>query len=184
MPDQPSSPWSTHAPPSAYGAPYAAQGGGPRPLEPYGAPPPTPVWPGPPIEVRVAAPAPAGRGLAITGVVLGGLALLGMLLVGLLVVAFAFVGAGEDEGGSCTYAPVRGTIAPVTGNALTGTALAAEVTSKITDDCGEPEGVACPATAKVAKDVTTVCHGTDYGEDSAFVVFFEDDLGSYTLLEI
>lgn len=151
------------------------------PLYPYGPPPPY----GPaPIEVRVEVPVPAGRGLAITGVVLGGLALLAMVLVGLFVVALAFVGLDDGVSNSCGYGPVRGTIAPDKGTALAGAALAAEVTTKVTDDCGEPESIVCPATEKVAQDVTTVCHGTDLGEDATFVVFFEDASGDYTLLEI
>ena len=179
MSDPHPSPWSTHVPQAAYGSPYAGGSASAGPSGPYGAPPAVaPGWAGPPIEVRVVAPAPAGRGLAIVGVVLGGLAVLGMLVVGVLVLG----GKGEDSGPG-GYGPVRGTIAP-TGRGLTGAALAAEVTTKVADDGGEPEGVVCPETTKVAQDVTTVCHGTDYGEDSAFVVLFEDAQGAYTLLEI
>lgn len=188
--DRPS-PWSTHAPtdphpgwsaPPSYGGAPGAYGAG-RPLEPYG-PIAAPAYAGPPIEVTVAAPPAGGRGLAVTGVVLGGLALLGVLLLVVVVVVFTFVGFDDESGGGGYAGPMRGTIAPATGSALTGTELAAEVTRKVTDDGGEPEGITCPATAKVAQDVTTVCHGTDYGMDSAFVVFFEDAKGSYTLLEI
>ena len=148
------------------------------PLQPYGAPSP---FPAAPIEVRVVGGATPGRGLAIAGVVLGGLALLGVLLLGVFALVVTFAG---DEGGGGYYGPMRGTVAPVKGSPLTGSALAEEVTRKVRDDGGLPEGVSCPATLKVAQDVTTVCHGTDDGEDSSFVVFFEDAQGDYTLLEI
>ena len=121
-----------------------------------------------------------GRGLAVAGVLLGGPALLGMLLMALAL--FVFVGWDDDQGGG-GYGPMRGTIAPA-GHALTGQALADEVASTVRDDGSKPEAITCPATPKLAQDVTTVCHGTDFGEDSAFVVFFEDATGDYTLLEL
>jgi len=131
-----------------------------------------------PIEVRLTGQPAPGRGLAITGVVLGGLGLLagGMALV----VALALGFMGDPGGGS--YG-IRGTVSP-TGGALTGSALADEVSRRITDDGGAPEDVTCPATVRVAQDVTAVCHGTDYGDDATFVVFFEDDRGAFTLLEV
>lgn len=161
----PHQPWTPHA----------------APFYPYG---PPPAYAPPPIEVRVEAPTPSGRGLAIAGVMLGGLALLGVLLLGVFVVAMTFVGGDAGAGGGGYYGPMRGTIAPVKGRPLAGPALADEVSRKVHDDGGDAEGVVCPATAKVAKDVTTVCHGTDDGQDSSFVVFFEDAAGNYTLLEI
>jgi len=171
------SPWS----PSGHqqGWPPAPQ---PVPQPTYAPqPPPQPlVAPAaaPPIEVRLTGQSGQGRGLAITGVVLGGLGLLagGVALVAAL--ALGFLG-GPGPG---TYG-LRGTVSPNDG-ALTGTVLADEVSRTITDDGGEPEDVTCPATVKVAQDVTAVCHGTDYGDDVTFVVFFEDAQGRYTLLEI
>ena len=68
--------------------------------------------------------------------------------------------------------------------ASSGSALADEITTKLEDDGSEPEGITCPDTAKVGKDITTVCHGTDFGDEAAFVVFFEDDEGAYTLMEV
>jgi hypothetical protein len=131
----------------------------------------------PPVHVHVTTPATPGRGLALTGVVLAGLALLVALLT-LVVVGVS--GFASNPGGG--YG-LRGTIAPVQ-RGLTGPALAAEVATKISEDGGDPEGISCPATTRVDQDVTTVCHGSDYGQDATFVVFFEDATGAYTLLEI
>ena len=169
------SPWS----PSAN---QQQQQGWPPAPQPIWAPePPRPlVAPvaAPPIEVRLTGQPGQGRGLAITGVVLGGLGLVagGMALV----VALALGFMGDPGGGS--YG-IRGTVSP-TGGAVTGTVLADEVSRRISDDGGEPDDVTCPATVKVAQDVTAVCHGTDYGDDATFVVFFEDDRGAFTLLEV
>lgn len=179
MPDDRPSPWSMpHAGWSAPG--YGSAPTGPTPTE-YRAAPAYPAYVGPPIEVRVAAVPAPGRGLAVVAVVLASLALLGVLLLGVGLAGFAGL---TDDGGGGGYGPLRGTIAPTTGTRLAGQALADEVSAKIRDDGGEPEGITCPDTAKVAQDVTTVCHGSDLGEDSAFVVFFEDAKGSYTLLEV
>lgn len=196
MPDDDPSPWSTHAPTqppahpgayvpdtwsaaSAYGPSHPAQ----TALNPYGPPHPAHAYAGPPLEVRVATPPAAGRGLSYLGVVLGGLALLGVLLT----VVFLFASSAVDDldGGGGHYAPMRGSVAPAAGGtALTGDALASRVTQTVRDDGGYPEGITCPATPTVAQDVTTVCHGRDDGVESAFVVFFEDAGGSYTLLEL
>jgi hypothetical protein len=115
----------------------------------------------------------------VAGVVLAGLALL-VALLALLVGGVSAV-AGDAGGG---YGPMRGTIASDSGRGLTGPALAAEVVSKVSEDGGEPEGISCPRTTRVAQDVTTICHGFDFGAASTFVVFFEDDQGAYTVLEI
>lgn len=166
------SPWS----------PSGQQGWPPAPQPTYAPePPPQPFTApvaAPPIEVRLTGQPSSGRGLAITGVVLGGLGLVagGMALV----VALALGFMGDPGGGS--YG-IRGSVTP-TGGTLTGTVLADEVSRRITDDGGAPEDVTCPATVKVAQDVTAVCHGKDYGDDATFVVFFEDDRGAFTLLEV
>lgn len=146
------------------------------------APDPT-AYAGGPLEVRVVAPRGDGHRLAVIGVVLGGTALLGVLLLVAFAFVVSFLGPG-GAGGGAGYGPMRGTLAPVAGSAVSGQALADEVTRQVRDDGGYPEGVSCPATARVAQDVTTVCHGTDDGLESSFVVFFEDDTGAYTLLEI
>jgi len=126
-----------------------------------------------------AAPA-GGRGLALAGVVLGGLALFGVLLLG---IAFAaFVGLGGPGGSG--YGPTQGTVAPSAGRSLDGPVLAAELERQVSDEGGDPDGITCPATAEVAQDVTTVCHGQVDGDEWAFVVFFEDATGRYTLLEV
>jgi len=125
------------------------------------------------------APATSPRGgPAVVSVVLAGLALI-LALVALAVGASS--ASASDPGGG--YG-LRGIITPMNGRALTGPALAAEIVTTVSEDGGEPEGMTCPTTAKVAQDVTTVCHGSDYGASSTFVVFFEHDRGAYTLLEI
>lgn len=185
MPDDHPSPWSRPGPatphpggtaaapaasyPPAAAAPYPAAPTSVLPQVGYGAPP---------VQVNLTTPAGPGRGLAVAGVALAGIALVVALLA--LVVGGVSAFAGAPGGG---YG-LRGTIAPGKGSALTGPALAEEVATTVTQDGGDPEGITCPATARVAQDVTTVCHGFDFGENSTFVVFFEDDEGAYTLLEI
>ena len=39
----------------------------------------------------------------------------------------------------------------------------------------------CPDTRKVGQGVVTVCHGQIEGDDWAVIVYFEDELGSFTL---
>ena len=162
--------WAPAPPPAAYLAEPPPVPVPPQ-LAPYVAPRP--------IEVRLLGQAGSSRGLAVTGVVLGALALVGSLLA--VVLAFGAFAFGEDSGGG-PYG-IRGTVAPTKG-AVTGSALAAEVTRKIVEDGGEPDDLVCPQTAKVAQEVTVVCHGTDYGGPATFVVFFEDAKGAYTLLEV
>ncbi|GAB2596666.1 DUF4333 domain-containing protein [Microlunatus antarcticus] len=163
-------------------APWAPH---PAPLDPYG---PShaylpPAYTPSPTGVPQPGPAPDGRRLAITGVVLGGLALLGVLLLGVYALTSTFVGS-DDGDGSGGSTPIRGTIAPSAGAGLDGPALAAEIARQVRDEGGDPENVTCPATAQVAQDVTTVCHGDVDGDEYAFVVFFEDAKGDYTLLPI
>ena len=172
------SPWST--PGHQQGWPPQQPSYAPEP-----SPPPTPApssfvaqAAGAPLEVRLLSQPGASRGLATAGVVLGGVALLAALLA-LLVAVFGFA-AGGDPGGP--YG-IRGTLAPVKGG-LSGPALADEVTRKITEDGGEPADLSCPKAVTVAQDVTAVCHGSDFGDPATFVVFFEDDRGAYTLLEV
>lgn len=166
--DQPSQPyagWQTHGgPPPAAFAPYGT----------------LPVPPPAPVEVQVVTP--ATRGLALAGVVLGGLALLGVLLLTVLGLA-TYLGL-DGSGGSGGWGPTRGTVAPSSSSALDGPALAAEIERRVSDDGGDPDGIVCPATPRVAQDVTTVCHGDVDGDEWAFVVFFEDAQGRYTLLEV
>lgn len=179
MPYEPS-PWSA----AGHQQGWAPQS--PSPAPPSYAPEPAPLPPAlepyvapRPIEVRLLGQPAPGRGLAVTGVVLGGLALLGAL-VALVAALSAFAFSGDPVGS--TYG-LRGTLAPAKGT-VAGPALAAEVTRKITEDGGEPAGLTCPGTVKVAQDVTAVCHGTDFGGPATFVVFFEDAGGAYTLLEV
>ena len=172
--------------------PRAPWSGPPAPLDPYGpshaylsgaAYGPPPVGGPPVVPAPTATTAPAGRRLAMTGVVLGGLALLGVLLLGLYALTSTFLGS-DDGSGSGGYEPTRGTIGPSSGAGLGGAELAGEISRQVRDEGGDPEGVTCPDTAEVAQDVTTVCHGDVDGAEYAFVVFFEDAKGDYTLLAI
>jgi len=177
------SPWSRPDPAGSYPGETSPASYPPQSRSPYphgSAPTPALSQAGSaiaPVQVHVTTAA-APRGLAVAGVILAALALV-LAIVALAVGGFSTFG-GDPGGG---YG-LRGTITPTSGKALSGSALAAEVAAKVTEDGGEPAGITCPATAAVAQDVTTVCHGSDYGESSTFVVFFEDDKGSYTLLEI
>lgn len=180
MPDHDDRPPWAGAPTQPYAGwtGYADQPGHPAPLTPYGPyGPPAPT--SDPVDVRVVGTATGSRGLAIAGVAMGGVALLGVLLLAV------FVGltlAGPD--GSGGWGPTRGTVAPSSGSSLDGPSLAAEIERQVTDEGGAPEGISCPSTPRVAQDVTTVCHGDVDGEEWAFVVFFEDTQGRYTLLEV
>jgi hypothetical protein len=185
VPEDHSSPWSRPEPATSHpGWPTTAPGVA---YAPAAAPPPaaapTSVLPQagygvPPVQVNLTAPAGPGRGLAVVAVILGAMALV-VAVVALVVGGMSALGGGAGGG----YG-LRGTIAPAKGSAVTGPALAAEIATRVTQDGGDPEGITCPATAKVTRDVTTICHGLDWGLDTTFVVFFEDETGSYTLLEI
>lgn len=147
------------------------------PTEPYAYGPGSPYPP-----VIVVAPAPRA-----TGTVLGAAALfvavLALLGVGVLaLVGGVLFGGGFDDGGS--WGPTRGTLAPPAGGAVKGETLADEVSRQVRDEGGDPEDITCPGTSRVQQDVTTVCHGQIDGDDYAFVVFFENERGAYTLLEI
>lgn len=181
MPDHDDRPPWAGAPAQPYAGwtGYGEQPGHPAPLTPYGPyGPPAPTSPAP-VDVRVVGAATGTRGLALAGVVLGGAALLGVLLLGVLGLVTSL-----DPGGSGSWGPTRGTVAPSSGSSLDGASLAAEIERRITDEGGAPEGITCPSTPKVAQDVTTVCHGDVDGDEWAFVVFFEDTEGRYTLLEV
>ena len=179
MPDHDDHPPWAGAPTQPYAGwtGYAEQPEQPAPLSPYGPyGPPAPATPAP-VDVRVVG-GPAGvRGLAVAGIATGGVALLGVLLLAVFVLVTS--GSGDPGG----WGPVRGTVTPVSGS-LDGPTLAAEIARQITDEGGDPEGITCPSTPKVAQDVTTVCHGDVDGDEWAFVVFFEDAEGRYTLLEL
>jgi len=92
------------------------------------------------------------------------------------VVTAAALGGGPDG-------PERGRVV-LTAGAVDGPTLAAEVERQVRADDGDPSGITCPATAEVAQDVTSVCHGDVDGDEWAFVVFIEDDQGSYTVLPV
>lgn len=181
MPDHdPHAPWAPHpAPLDPYGPAHAYLPSGPAPAA-YA----PPAYVPPPVGAGPETPAPAGRRLAVTGVVLGGLALLGVVLLGVFALTSTFLGSPDDGSGSGGWEPTRGTIGPNAGAGLGGAELAGEIGRQVRDQGGDPEGLLCPATPKVAQDVTTVCHGDVDGDEYAFVVFFEDAAGTYTLLEI
>lgn len=177
MPDDRPSPWSTPTDQPAHAwvpsGSYAPAAAAPAPAYAVAAPVPVPA----PIEVRLSTPPSRGRSLALAGLAAGGLALL-VALGTLVVVLVTIVGPGGGGG----YG-LRGTVVPERG-AVSGPALAEEIVAKIAEDGGEAEDVTCSSSVKVAQDVTAVCHGTDFGSRATFVVFFEDERGAYTLLEL
>ena len=166
------------------GPSYAAQPPGHGPADPY-RPPPAAPWPPaqpyPPVTVIAQAPGATGTVLAAAALFVGVLALLG---VGVLALVGGVMFGGDLEDGGGGWGPTRGTLAPPAGGPLEGKTLAEEVGRQVRNEGGDPEDITCPGTSRVQQDVTTVCHGQIDGDDYAFVVFFEDERGAYTLLEI
>jgi hypothetical protein len=119
----------------------------------------------------------AGRGLAITAVVLSALALLGVLAVALLVLVLA--GTTDED---VAYGPLTGQLpASTDGGLVPGDTLAAAVSDRITQDGGDVSRMDCPETPKVGQGIVTVCHGVISLSDYAVVVYFEDKDGRFTL---
>lgn len=125
-------------------------------------------------------PAPtahAGRGLAITALVLSAVALLGVLAVA---VGLMFAMAPADDGFSS--GPLTGQLSTSThGGGVTGDTLAEAVGDRITQDGGDVSRMDCPETPKVGQGIVTVCHGVISMSDWAVVVYFEDEEGRFTL---
>ena len=145
------------------------------PYGPYGAPVPrSPA----PVDVRVVGAATGTRGLALAGVAMGGVALLGVLLLAVFVGVTLLGPDGSAAGGNPRHR--RAFVGQQPGRTVARRRDRAPGHRR----GGVPEGISCPSTPKVAQDVTTVCHGDVDGEEWAFVVFFEDAEGHYTLLEV
>jgi hypothetical protein len=155
--------------------------------DPYRPANPAQSWPTPydarhPVPYPVQQTAPkAGRGLAITSLVLSAVALLGVLVVAALVLITG-ASAGPGTAGPGTGGPLTGQLSRApSGDALPGATLATDVSHRITSDGGDVTRMDCPATARVAQGVVTVCHGAISGSDYAVVVYFEDRDGRFTL---
>jgi Domain of unknown function (DUF4333) len=152
-------PWA-----GADAAPYAGAPAGPAGFVPA---------PQPAIAGR---PSNAYRGLTIAAFVLSVLSFLGVLAI-FAFVALAFWTSGP--GGS--MAPLTGQVTVAAGQALPGDDLANAVEQRIVDDGASNVALTCPATPKVDQGVVTVCHGDIDDTEWAVVVYFEDNLGAFTL---
>ena len=160
------------------GQPYPGYPTAYHPVDPY---PYGPGSPYPPVTVVAPEQRATGTVLGAAALFVAVLALLGVAVLA-VVGGVMFAGGFEDGGGG--WGPTRGTLAPPAGGGLKGEALAEEVGRQVRDEGGDPEDITCPGTSRVQQDVTTVCHGRIDGDDYAFVVFFENERGDYTLLEI
>ncbi|WP_460628369.1 hypothetical protein [Intrasporangium mesophilum] len=153
-------------------------------------------WPRPAAAPMAPVPPPAVagqrtdtyRGLAIAGFALSVLAVIGVLLLGL-----GFLDRGSftpsmadsvssqpDDASSMPVGPLTGTVPVAAGKSLPGDDLANAVEQRL-DDGSSDITMDCPKTRKVAQGVVTVCHGQIDDEDWAVVVYFEDELGTFTL---
>ena len=152
---------------------FTPPGGTTPPYPPYAAghaahPSGPPSWPAQPMYQ------PAQRnGLAVAAVVMAGLSLLGVLG---LVVAMVL---GPELGPSWV---LQGEVLPVNSQ-TSGEALERELTSLMEDDGSAVQEVACPDSAPVAQGEVTVCHGSVDDWDWTGVFHFEDDAGTFTLLQ-
>lgn len=152
---------------------FTPPGGTTPPYPPYAAghaahPSGPPSWPAQPMYQ------PAQRnGLAVAAVVMAALSLLGVLG---LVLAMVF---GPELGPSWV---LQGEVLPVNSR-TSGEALERELTSLMEDDGSAVQEVACPESAPVAQGEVTVCHGSVDDWDWTGVVHFEDDAGTFTLLQ-
>lgn len=138
-----------------------------------------PPVPGPPAPPAPPATAPRSSALLVTSLVLAAAALAGVLGV----VVWLAAGGTPGGAGGGGWAPLTGQVA-ARGGTLSGEDLATAVRQRIRDDGGSPTRMTCPDTARVAQNVTTVCHGVIDEDDWAVVVFFEDTSGNYTLLPV
>jgi hypothetical protein len=102
-------------------------------------------------------------------------------LLGVAVIdAWVFIAGPLGTSGSS--APLTGQLPqPVAAGALSGGDLSKAVSARINEDGGDVSRMDCPATPKVTQGVVTVCHGAVSGSDYAIVVYFEDQLGHFTL---
>jgi hypothetical protein len=137
--------------------------------------------PHPPLNSWHPAPVPplpsprSGRGLAITSLVIAALSLLDVAVIARLLIAGP-LGTSESGGPLTRKLPQ-----PVAAGTLSGGDLSKAVSARINQDGGDVSRRDCPATPKVTQGVVTVCHGAVSGSDYAVVVYFEDELGHFTL---
>ena len=191
------------APVPAYDPPLhpAVQTGAQPTPRPAGPPLPPPVmqvptqpsaqpyqWPAPQHLVTAPPPAIAGppsntyRGLTIASFVLSVIAVIGVVLLGLgLLSAPALQNLAADPVGKSGMVPLTGSVSVAAGRSLPAKDLANAVEQRILDDGAADVSMTCPSTAKVAQGVVTVCHGDIEGDEWAVVVYFEDELGEFTL---
>lgn len=149
-----------------------------QPYAPYAVPPPY-GYAQPPVG------SPRSTGLnpwaaGAIGVVVGmGLTFIGMTVVPMLFFGLAFGGFGSfDEG---FPGPPSGRVEVAADGSVGGEALAEAL-----EDEGDYyyEDVSCPATARVATDVTTICRGNDGVDDLRIVVVFEGDDGRFRTADL
>ena len=149
---------------------------------PGGVTPPYPPHPGAhPAQVSGPSPWPAQplyqpaprNGLAVAAVVMSALALLGVIGIGIALV----LGPGMAPSWA-----MQGQVQPVN-SATSGTALARELRVLMEDDGSSVQKVTCPESAPVGQGEVAVCHGRVDDFDWTGVVHFEDDAGTFTLLQ-
>lgn len=111
------------------------------------------------------------------GVVIGGL--LGVLLAWLLPMLFFMVlGFGA-------FGPVDGPMtSPSRVDVAADGSVSGEALAQALMDSGWYEDMTCPATPKVATDVTAICTGTDGFMDLRVVVVFRGDSGSFSVADL
>lgn len=158
---------------------------GPGSAYPYAGPPAG--WPGgaspgqPAGDDASAARRRAGTALgwAIGAAVAAGLALV------LGVVAVVTASAGGLFGGGGFFEPLRGRIDNLTaGSPLSGTSVEDAVT-RAQDEFGYyQEEISCPDTDSVSASTAIVCTGRLDGYQWTGIVFFEDDEGTFVVLEL
>jgi hypothetical protein len=118
---------------------------------------------------------PAQRnGLAVAAVVMAALSLLGVLGLG----AAMLLGA-PGIGPSWT---LQGEVPPVNGG-TSAVALERELRSLMEEDGSAVDEVRCPESTPVAQGAVAVCHGSVDEWEWTGVVHFEDDTGTFTLLQ-
>lgn len=107
------------------------------------------------------------------------LTFVGMTVLPMLFFGLAFGGFGSFEEGFPS--PPSGRVEVAADGSVSGEALAEAL-----EDEGDYyyEDVTCPATARVATDVTTICRGTDGVDDLRVVVVFDGDDGRFRTADL
>jgi hypothetical protein len=148
-----------------------------QPLPPSATPPQS--WPGPPQHWPPhLAPPGSGGGNNTAALALSICALAVSMLTALGVLAFAVLGGFAGD-----YTLEGSAPGAVAGEPYDGDRLAAAATAVIERDYGTVEELDCPDTEPVAAGVVTRCTGVVDDWDTVVTIIFEDDGGSFTLLE-